>query len=513
MPAMSAATEAPPVRREAVSAQLPRWWPLAALTLLAALLRLTSLGAQSFWYDEAFTPLHVLHPSLFTTLESLPKTENSPPLWYVIEWFDYRLLGSGAYALRLPSALAGIALVPVAWAIARELADRAAAIACAALVTVGPLFVWYSQEARVYGLFMLMTGLAMLAFVRVLREPTGRRFAWFAAAGALCLLTHYFAVFILAGMGIWLLADPRTRRRSLPALAVLALVGLALLPLISAQGGRGTQWIGKWALSARIEAIPDYYLAGYSGGRIGHSVEALVALPLIAVLALGAWRMWNGAGAKGVSDDHLARRRLAVWITLAITAAGVLIPLALALAGDDYLAPRNLVGAMVPFSALVAVLATWPAPRDALAPALLVVALLALLGVTLGVELDSKYQRSDWKGVVKTLPAGNMRAMVVNELGSAPLRYYVPGLEQLRSGDSVRVREIVLVGEEPLRASAGRSPAPGFKLVARHDFTGVVSLRFLAPEPEIVSERTLRHANITLVHGIVLAPGSVRTTR
>ncbi len=103
--------------------------------------------------------------------------------------------------------------------------------------------------------------------------------------------------------------------------------------------------------------------------------------------------------------------------------------------------------------------------------------------------------------------------MVVNELGSAPLRYYVPGLEQLRSGDSVRVREIVLAGEEPLRASAGRPPAPGFKLVARHDFTGLVSLRFLAPRPEIVSERTLRHANITLVHGIVLAPGSVRTTR
>jgi uncharacterized membrane protein len=514
MPAMSAATEAPPVPREAVSARLPRWWPLAALTLLAALLRLTSLGAQSFWYDEAFTPLHVLHPSLFTTLEWLPKTENSPPLWYVIEWFDYRLLGSGAFALRLPSALAGIALVPVAWAIGRELADRAAAIACAALVTVGPLFVWYSQEARVYGLFMFMTGLAMLAFVRVLREPSGRRFAWFAAAGALCLLTHYFAVFILAGMGIWLLADPRTRRRSLPALAVLALVGLALLPLISAQGGRGTQWIGKWALSARIEAIPDYYLAGYSGGRIGHSVEALVALPLLAVLALGVWRMWNGrTGAEGVSGEEAARRRLAVWITLAITAAGVLIPLALALGGEDYLAPRNLVGAMVPFSALVAVLATWPAPRDALGPTLLVVALLALLGVTLGVELDSKYQRSDWKGVVKTLPAGNSRAMVVNELGSAPLRYYVPGLEQLRSGDSVRVREIVLAGEEPLRASAGRPPAPGFRLVARHDFTGVVSLRFLAPQAEVVSERTLRHANITLVHGIVLAPGSVRTTR
>ena len=92
----------------------------------------------------------------------VPKTENSPPLWYLLEWFDYRLFGSSAFALRLPSAIAGIALVPVAWGIGRELADRAAAIACAALVTVGPLFVWYSQEARAYGLFMFMSGLAML---------------------------------------------------------------------------------------------------------------------------------------------------------------------------------------------------------------------------------------------------------------------------------------------------------------------------------------------------------------
>jgi hypothetical protein len=520
MSAMSAATEAPPAGREAVSARLPQWWPLAALTLLAALLRLSTLGAQSLWYDEAFTPVHVLHPSLFTTLEWLPKTENSPPLWYLIEWFDYRLFGSGAFALRLPSAIAGIALVPLAWAIARELAGRAAAIACAALVTVGPLFVWYSQEARVYALFMFTSGLAVYAFVRVLREPTGRRFAWFAATGALCLLTHYFAVFILAAMGVWLLAEERTRRRSLPALAALALVGLALLPLISAQGGRGTQWIGHWALTSRIEAIPDYYLTGYSGGRLGRSIEGLVALPLLAVLALGAWRMWKdrpgarpGAGVDASAAGALARRRQAVWAMLVLTAGGVLIPFALALGGADYLAPRNLVGAMVPFSALVAVLATWPAPRDALGPALLVVALVALLAVTLTVEFDPKYQRTDWKGVVNGLPAGNTRAMVVNELGSTPLRYYSSGLEQLHAGDSVRVREIVLAGEEPLRASAGRPPAPGFKLVSRHDFTGLVSLRFVAPRAEVVSERTLRKANITLVHGIVLAPDSVRTTR
>ena len=86
------------------------------------------------------------------------------------------MLGTGEVALRLPSALAGIATVPVAWAIGRELAGRrAAAIACAALVAVNPLFVWYSQEARAYGLFVFTAALAMLCFLRAEREPTRGR--------------------------------------------------------------------------------------------------------------------------------------------------------------------------------------------------------------------------------------------------------------------------------------------------------------------------------------------------
>ena len=52
-------------------------------------------------------------------------------------------------------------------------------------------------------------------------------------------------------------------------------VGLALLPLIAAQGGHGTQWIGQWAVSSRLQAIPQYYLTGYSGAPLGHGIELL----------------------------------------------------------------------------------------------------------------------------------------------------------------------------------------------------------------------------------------------
>ncbi len=500
---------APAAREPRALSTLPRWWPLAALTLLAAVLRLSTLDLQSFWYDEAFTPVHVLHPSLWSTLRSVVHTENTPPLWYVIAWADTRVLGSGEVALRLPSALAGIATVPVAWAIGRELATRRAAIVCAALVAVNPLFVWYSQEARAYGLFVLTAAFAMLCFLRALREPTRGRMAAFAATGALALLTHYFALFLLIGMALWLAWDRRTRRAALPALGVLALVGAALLPLISAQGGHGTQWIGRWPLSERLQAIPQYYLTGYTGSSLGHGVELLVALPILAAVALGWWRMTEPQPASRSSRPPRSRdapARRGVLIALSIAACGVLIPIALVAFGADYLAPRNLVAAMITVTAVIAVLAVWPGTGQA-GIALAVTIALAFLAISLDVDLSPRLQRGNWRDVARALRgAPRERAITTVELGAAPLEYYLPGLHNLREGSSVRVSEIDETGYAPLRASAEAPPAPGFRLLARLDVNGLIVYRFVSAAPRLVSEATLRRHVITPATPEVLVP-------
>jgi mannosyltransferase len=522
-----------------VASRLALWWPLAALTLLAAALRCTTLDLQSFWYDEAFTPVHVLHPSLWATLRSVVHTENTPPLWYLLEWADARALGTGEVALRLPSALAGIATVPVAWAIGRELvgghtnsSGRRTAAVCALLVAVNPLFVWYSQEARAYALFVLMGALATLCFLRAQREPTPRRMAAFALSAALALLTHYFAVFLLIPMVLWLLYERRTRRAAAPAIVLLAIVGVALLPLISAQGGHGTQWIGRWPLTERLEAIPQYFLTGYSGAPLGHGVELLVALPILAGLALGLWRMTapvpkpaitmeraaaavtsDPTGATGRGDTTAAQKR-ALLVVLSIAAGGVLIPIALVAFGADYLAPRNLVAAMIPVTAAIAMLTLWPpaSGRSRAAPvlalALATTIALALLVISIDVELSPRLQRGNWRDVADALRGGigmgRERAVTTVELGSAPLEYYLPGLHGLHAGSSARVREIDETGYAPLRAGAEAPPAPGFHLLARLDVDGLIVFRFVSPRARTVSEATLRRHVITLASPDVL---------
>jgi mannosyltransferase len=504
----------PAVGAETSARSWPAWWPLAALVLLAAVLRFATLDEQSFWYDEAFTPVHVLHSSLTATLRAVSRTENTPPLWYVLIWGWSRVWGTGEVALRSLSALAGVLTVPVAWAIGRELAGRRAAIATAALVAVNPLFVWYSQEARAYGLYVLLAALAILCFVRALADPAPRRLAAFAAAGALALLSHYFAVFLLLPMCAWLLVLGWRRRlwSVLPAVGAIALVGLALLPLIHAQGGHGTQWIENWALESRLEAIPQYYLTSYYGAALGHGIELAVALPILAGVLYGLWRVLE------------PREERAALIMLLLSACGVLIPIALVAFGADYLAPRNLVAAMIPLTALIAVV-TVASRTGGAGPALAALIALACLAITLDIDLSPRLQRGDWRGLahviaaapgaagsaLSTAPSSSAKAAAARvittvELGSAPLEYYLPPLHNLPAGATVTASEIDETGYLPLRPGAALAPAPGFHLVQHADVHGLILYRFVSPAPRPLAEATLRAHVITEAHPEVLVP-------
>ncbi len=148
---------------------------------------------------------------------------------------------------------------------------------------------------------------------------------------------------------------------------------------------------------------------------------------------------------------------------------------------------------------------------------------LAFLAVTIDVDLSPRLQRGDWRGVATALQAGptgaeaaglpgssavgsatGRRAITTVELGAAPLEYYLPPLHNLARGTSVSVSEIDETGYAPLRAGAGRPPAPGFRLLERRDVHGLILYRFVSLTPRTVSEATLRRHVITLAHPEVL---------
>ena len=278
---------------------------IAALTLLALLLRLYGIGHQSFWYDESLT-VDETHLRFLRMMSMVRHHEVTPPLYFVSAWTWAKVFGHGEAGLRALSALAGALMVPATAACAATLAGRRAAVIAGALIATSPLLIWYSQEARAYALFTLLATLSWLFFVRVLSAGNKVDVALWAAASALTIATHYFGIFLVGPEIAWLLLRARRRGVVVIGAAVIGGVGLVLAPVATSRRTAGTGWIHGIHLNLRLRQIPEQLASGFSAPQIATlATYALVALSIL-LLVVGfqifrrTWRYvaaaWTRAG-------------------------------------------------------------------------------------------------------------------------------------------------------------------------------------------------------------------------
>jgi len=417
------------------SVRLAPWILLGAAVVGAVLLRLPTLGEQSYWYDELAT-LNVTSVGFPSLLDALSASEATPPAYYFVAKAWRELLGDGETVLRLLSALSGIATVPVVYAAARSGGGTRAGVIAAALVAVNPLMVWFSQEARAYALLALLSALTFLFFVRAL-DDRRQRWIWaWAIAGALALATHYFAFTIIVPEGIWLYVMLR-RSRAKVVLAgggVLA-TAAALGPLALAQQNR-TSWIESIDIVQRLLQVPQHFVVGLQSPS-----QALAAL---AVVSLAAVLIYLLAGA-----DRPTRRTATRAGAMAL--GGFLLALAAAALGRDFLITRNLIALWPPFAVGVGVVLG--APRSGRV-GLSAAAVLAALGVAISIwtALTPAAQRPDWRVLAQALegPAGS-RLILGRAVGGdmLPLTLYLAGTQPAPPGTRVRAAEVVVIALRP----------------------------------------------------------------
>jgi hypothetical protein len=468
-------------------------WVIGALTLLAAVLRFGTITKQSLWLDEAITS-HDVHLSLGAMLSTVTSHEANPPLYYIVAWIWVRLFGFGDAGLRSLSALLGMAVVPIAYLCARELASRRAAGIAGLLTAVNPFMIWYSQEARPYMLLAALSGASFLFFVRARREPSPRALAWWAGCSALALLTHFFAAFLVAPEAIWLLWRARSRAG---ALAVLAVAGIqiVLIPLAVADSGNGLGWIRGIPLSIRLKQLPVEFGLGtlYKSSLVVHG---LLIAGVLAACVLG---LLLAAG------DRAHRRGAAV----AASIAGVVLlgPLVLTQLGHDYFVTRNLMPAWIPLIVVVAIACAAPRARGLGALAALA---LASVFIVAGIRIDQnpQYQRPDWRRVATALGASSTpRAIVATgaEFAAQPLALYVPRAQAAGAGQAA-----VLVHEVDVIGSSWQAPPhtalPGTRLI--HDTTvdEFRVARFALTPAQELSASHLAALGATLLHADGPAP-------
>jgi mannosyltransferase len=414
-------------------------WALAGLTSLGVAVRFASLGLQSYHHDEAITALRVIPGSFGDMLHSVKVSESNPPLYYSLAWGWAKLFGTGEVGLRSLSALFGAATVPVGYLIGRQLASRHAGLILAALIAVNPMLIWYSQEARSYALLVFFGALSLLFFAQALNTRRSRDLALWATASALALCSHYFAVFAVGIEAVWLLLALRARWRAvLPALAGVAAVGLALLPLANSQvNPTHIGWIENSPLPERLWETAVSFLIGETGHVIAQAPReryALVPLFLVgAALFLVAWR-----------GSRRERRGAALGLVLGLGV--VALTAVAALAGKDYVVERNLLPALVPLLTVVAI--AFAAAGTRWLGLLLAVTLCSYwLAFDVHVARTPNLQRPDFRTVTEKLgPADDgRRALVTWKLAADPVRYYLPDRAVRMYGGEERVDEVAVL--------------------------------------------------------------------
>ncbi len=488
---------------------------VAALTVLAAVLRFVGIGHQGFWFDEGNTALLVHFPP-GKMLGLIPQSESTPPLYYCVAWVWARVFGYGEAGLRSLSALAGVATVPVAYGAARKLISERAGLVAAALTACNPFLIWYSQEARSYSLLVLLTGVALLTLAYAREAPTPRRLLAWVLACALALATHYYAVLAIVPQAVWLLASHRRRRSVQLAVAAVGLCGLALIPLAVSQNGTGNaSWIAPIPLGPRLGQIIPQFVIG-TGAPAYDVLEPLGAAMVVVGLLLLAFR------------SDAAERRSALTVG-ALAVGGLLLNLVLVAGGVDDLITRNVIALWLP--AAIAVAGGLGARRAGLA-GICAAAVLCATGVAaaIGVASERSLQRPDWRAVARVLgpePAAGtpQRVILVQHYRDLlPLSLYVPRLSFWRNHRPETVRELDVVSISAPRerlcwwgAACNLTPSqmqssypvPGFhELWVRHALQFTV-MRLVADKPvaltqpeisRVLTTTTLRRDELLIQH-------------
>jgi len=206
---------------------------LGAVLLLALGLRLYRLGRLSLWADEGHTVWVAAQP-----LGDYPRRagrDTCLPLSYLVTKPFIHFSRTDA-AARLPAVLFGVASVAVTWAIGRSVGGAALGLLAALLVAVNPLHLHYSQEARMYTMYVCFVGLSALWLLRFLWRPGRWRGALLAGAVVAAAGTHdVSAVWILALVIVLVPVGVLARRGAGGAPPVgRVLVGLAIVGVIIA---------------------------------------------------------------------------------------------------------------------------------------------------------------------------------------------------------------------------------------------------------------------------------------
>ena len=185
------------------------------ILVLTFFLRFISLN-QSLWLDEAISAQVVKNYSYSNLVTKFSPSDFHPPLYYLVlkTWTSF--FGYSEISLRLPSVIFSLLTIYLVY--------RFYGFAPSLLLSLNPLYLYYSQEARMYSLVTLLIFCAFLAFKK-------HRILLYFLFTFLSLSTFYGSVFFFAAVSLYWLFQKKYKQFFIYSLAPFISL-LILSPLL-----------------------------------------------------------------------------------------------------------------------------------------------------------------------------------------------------------------------------------------------------------------------------------------
>lgn len=396
------------------------WLLVAVITAIGVALRIPSLS-DSLYGDE-LSAYFVVTGNGFGEIVELVQGDGeiTPPLCFLLARLA-QTVADPVESLRWVSLIAGVASIPLTYTLGAQTVGRKAGLVAAAVMALSPFVIFFSSEARPYGLMLLLCLGSTLLLLRALNRGSALSWALYGACACAAMYTHYTSIFVLVGQFGWAIASHRSAWRWLAGVNALAALGWAL-PWMSNyradQASPGTRLIGllqpfgfdavktdvlHWAVGHPIAALP---LA---------EVPGRAALVLIAVgLAVGLVAFLMDIGRRAVTRPN---DRVVLVLVLALSSP--VVAAAYSALSVSVFQPRNLIASTPGLALALALLVTRPRRKAVWISATTLIISGFVVGALQMVGQDS--QRPDYKRAVALIEdRGGDPSVTVDSPGLSP---------------------------------------------------------------------------------------------
>lgn len=295
-------------RRRVFTQPLALYVALAAICALGAAIRFYLIDLHSLWYDEVAS-IEVAQRGLsaiFTDRFGWMRVQT--PLHYVLVWLTIQPVDptQTAFLVRLPSALAGSLTPLVVYSLGKEMFGRWQGLLAALLMAVSTIHINYSNDARPYALFILLTLLSSYSLLVAQRTGDAKWWIAFGASTVANVLGSYYSLTMvltaLAPYLLWSLWRLWSNRRQGMKSLIYALASMAVLAGASIfmwvdmmQVPRTSPNLGRFPFSSLATLLPEFAL-WFTPLGLGGQLERLLQLGLFLLAIVGFYAAIKAGG-------------------------------------------------------------------------------------------------------------------------------------------------------------------------------------------------------------------------